>query len=289
MLLYSKIRLFFQICYLIIGLKGSERLTLYVDVLFAINFSMDFLALFISSMILHKKATKIRMIISSLLGATFGVIEVLSTLNWAWSLIFSLTVSILMCIIAYKEKYFKRLIFTLITFWIVSASLGGAMSFLYSVLNKVLSSVIKSFSPSISYNGARFFIIVSLTAIVGIVFSRIFSKKKDVKSTEITVLIDKIEYKIKALCDSGNMLTEPISSRAVILVCEKTPLGKKIKEIDNRFKRYIPYSGVDSGGILMGYVPSEIYIGDNLVDAIIATLKKDSFAGYDGLVPITLM
>ena len=54
--------------------KGSEVLTLYADVLFAINFSMDFLAMFICSIILHIKTTRKRIILAAVLGGAFGVL-----------------------------------------------------------------------------------------------------------------------------------------------------------------------------------------------------------------------
>ena len=273
----------------IIVLKGSESLTLYADVLLAINFSMDFLALFITSIILHKKTSKSRIVLSALLGALFGVFEVILPLGTVSTTILSVLVSFFMCAIAFFEKSIKRFFFTIITFWIISMALAGVMSFVYTVMNRVLSSVIVGFSPVTTYNGARFFIIVSITAIVGIIFSKIFTTKKDVKFAEIKVTIDKDEYIIKALCDSGNMLTEPISAKPVILVCEKTTLGKRILDIDDKRKRFIPYSDVTSDGILLGIIPEKVYVEKNSVDAVVATIKKDSFADYDGLVPSSLI
>ena len=270
-------------------MKGSESLTLYADVLLAINFSMDFLALFITSIILHKKTSKPRIVLSALLGALFGVVEVILPLGTVSTIILSILVSVFMCFIAFFEKSIKRFFFTNITFWIISMALAGVMSFVYMVMNKVLSSVILGFSPVTTYNGARFFIIVSITAIVGIIFSKIFTTKKDVKFAEVKVTIDKDEFIFNALCDSGNMLTEPISAKPVILVCEKTTLGKRILDIDDKRKRFIPYSDVTSGGILLGIIPEKVYVEKNSVDAVVATIKKDSFADYDGLVPSSLI
>ena len=59
---------------------------LYADVLFAINFSMDFLALFICSIVLHKKLSKNRIIIASILGAFFGVFDVAFEFNQVLSI-----------------------------------------------------------------------------------------------------------------------------------------------------------------------------------------------------------
>ncbi len=273
----------------IINLKGSEVLVLYADVLFAINFSMDFLALFICSMILHLKVTRKRIILSALLGGAFGVIEVILPMNQVISILLSLFVSLFMCLIAYKKCTRKRLFISYIMFWAVSASLGGVMSLSYSLLNRLFQDVIFKYSPSGAYNGARFLIIASITAIVSIIFSKIFSSKKDITSAEIVVVIDKIEYKMEAFCDSGNMLSDPILSKPVILVTEFCKLGEIILAKDDYKKRLIPYSDVSGGGILKGVIPESVKVGNNLVDAIVAPIETKDFAGYEALVPAKLV
>ncbi len=229
------------------------------------------------------------MIVSALVGALFGVIEVIISLNYALSIVFSIVISLVMCLIAFFEKSLKRFFLTFITFWIVSMGLAGAMSLLYSVLNKLLSGVIEKYSQETAYNGARFFIIASITAIVAIVFSRIFTSKKDVKSVEVIIELESNEYKITGLCDSGNMLTEPLSAKPVILVSSFSKIGKKINKLDDKLKRYIPYRDVSNDGILKGIIPKRVLVGGNLVDTIIAPVEKKSFAEYEALVPSSLL
>lgn len=264
-------------------------MTLYADVLFAINFSMDFLSLFICSIILHKKAERKRIIIASLIGALYGVIDVIFSKSQLLSLIFCVLISAVMCLISFFEKSLKRLFITFLVYWGVSAALGGTMSLIYSILNRIFYDVIKNYSEVSIYNGARFFIIASITAIVSIVVSRIFTSKKDVKAVEIKIIYEGSEYKIQALCDSGNLLVEPISQKPVVLVSEKTRVGRALLNKEDRYKRYIPYKDVSGEGILKGVTPEKIYVGDNLVDAIIAPINKVGFAGYDALVPRALI
>ena len=262
---------------------------LYADILFAINFSMDFLALFICSIILHKKLNKKRIIIASFLGAIFGVFEVIVQLNQVVSILVSVLIAIIMCLISFFEINLKRIIVTNLTYWGVSACLGGVMSLLFTFFNKIFGEYIQKYSQENVYNGARFFIIASLTAIVSIMFTRIFTTKKDIKATEITIKVDKKEYKIEALCDSGNMLCDPILVKPVILVTDNSKIGKMIKNKDDIKKRYIPYSDVSGSGILKGIVPESVVVGNNVVDAIIAPIEKNDFAGYEALVPANLV
>ena len=264
-------------------------LTLYADVLLAINFSMDFLALFICSMILHIKTTRKRIILASLLGGLFGVLEVILPINNLVSVLITLLVSFLMCVVAYKNSTKKRLFTAYLMFWGVSAALGGVMSLTYSSLNVLFQDVIAKYSPSGAYNGARFLIISSITAIISIIFSRFFTSKKDVKSTEILVVIDNAEYRIDALCDSGNMLSDPILSKPVILVVKRSKLGMKILSKNDNRKRIIPYSDVSGGGILKGIIPETVIVGGNSVDAIVAPVEVNDFSGYEALVPARIV
>ncbi len=264
-------------------------MTLYADVLFAINFSMDFLSLFICSIILHKKIGRKRIIFASMLGAFYGVIDVIFSKSQIVSILLCVVVSIIMCIIVFYEKSIKRMLLTFVMYWGVSAGLGGIMSLMYSALNKILYDIIKDYPQKSAYNGARFFIIASITAVVSIIVSRIFTKKKDVKAIEVKIKYDSVEYKLQGLCDSGNLLVEPLSLKPVILVSDDSKMGRIIASKDDKFKRYIPFKDVSGNGILKGVIPEKIYVGDNLVDAVVTPIENKSFAGYQALIPASLV
>lgn len=263
--------------------------TIYADILFAINFSMDFLSLFLCAMILHRKIGRKRIVLASLLGALYGVLDVILIKNQLISLLTCVLTSIIMCLIVFTSKSFKRLIVALIMYWGVSAGLGGLMSLLYSLLNTVFYDLIKNYSQSSAYNGARFFVIASITAIISMVFSRIFTSKKDIKSTEIIIEYDKKRFVINALCDSGNILSEPISGKPVVIVSNRSKIGKIISEKEDKNKRYIPYKDVHGKGIIKGVLPEKIIINKNIVDAVVAPVDNTDFGGYEALVPISLV
>ena len=264
-------------------------MVLYADILFAINFSMDFLALFICSLILHTKTGRIRIVLSSLVGAAFGVLEVAWLIIRILIIVMSLVVPFVMCKIAYKQCKGKRLFASYLMFWGVSAGLGGTMSVIYSFFNNIFQDVIAKYSPGSVYSGARFLLIASITAIVSIVFSRLFSSKKDVQSAKVCITLDKKRYDIEALCDSGNMLLDPILLKPIILVSNQSRLGEIILGKNDMKKRIIPYNDVSGHGLLKGVVPESVTVNNNLVDAIIAPSETKDFAGYEALVPVTLL
>lgn len=262
---------------------------IYADMLFAINFSMDLVSLFLSASIMKRKIHKKRILIASAIGGAYGVLDVILTLNSAISVVLGVFVSFLMCFIAYFEKSIKRFTALYVIYWGVSASLGGFMSVLYSFLNKILAKYIENYNYTTVYTGARFFVIASLSILASVLIGRVFSSEKDIKSAEVLVKIEEKEYCFGALCDSGNLLREPLSGKSVILISSGTQLGKKILQLPDIKKRYIPYSAVGGEGLLKGISPAFVSINGNEVSAIVASIDKNDFAGYEACVPTALM
>lgn len=265
-----------------------EGVILYVDVLFAINFSMDFVSLFICGKILHKKIPKLRIIIASIIGGLYGVLSLIFSVNLALEIIICVIISVIMCGMVFYEKNIKSISVSLIVFWLVSSLLGGVMSFLYTIANKLLSEYINSYTYETVYNGVRFFVIATVTILLTSFCCKIFFNNKDKKTVLITVINKNREFKLNGLCDSGNLLRDPLSNRCVILISKKCVLGKEIENEDDLHKRFIPYTDISGSGMLKGIMPTKIVINNKEVSALIAPVNQ-SFDGNDALVPITLV
>ncbi len=264
-------------------------MTLYIDVLFAINFSMDFLSLYLTSIILHKRLYKSRMLISALIGGLYGAIELLLSNGVIEGAIINLAISALMCLIAFKFNSFGRFFMSLILFWGASASLGGIMSLIYNFINKIFYEFIEEYSYTEIYSGARFFIIVSISLLIAVIVSRIYLSKKEIKEISVEIEYKSEKYTIKGICDSGNLLKEPISGKCVILVSQYSDLGKLIDNEQEIKKKYIPYNVVNGEGILKGIVPDKIVINNNEVIAIVAPIENKNLGEFDAIVPSSLL
>ena len=258
---------------------------LYADIMLAINFSMDFLALFISSLLLHLKLLRLRIVVASLIGSVYALVQVLMEFDAISTAISSIFVAMIMIIVAFRFKGVGQMCLNCIVYLFVNTTLGGIMSLLYSQLNKILSGFIESYSYENTYSIARVFVVISLTAIAAIIFSKILCAKKDVSTVEIKLKIKDVSYTLTGLCDSGNLLKEPFSGKSVILISEDSTPGKEIMSMSEMVKKYIPYQDVNGSGILKGVVPRELSIGTKNVNAIVAIAQNDSFNGYEALVP----
>ena len=166
-------------------------MVIYADILFAVNFSMDFISLFVTGALCGKKLSKKNILISSAIGGLYGVFQVLCSMNIYLGVVINLTVSLLMCFISYYDSSVKRIVSTYVIFMGISAALAGFMSVLYSLLNSILYEYIEEYSYKDVYNGARFFVISSLAIIISLIFGRVFSKEKSIKSAEVQIIMKK--------------------------------------------------------------------------------------------------
>lgn len=262
---------------------------IYADMLFAINFSMDFISLFITASIMRRKIHKKRTLLASAIGGLYGVFEIICSFKPWVSALLAVLVSILMCFIAYFEKSIKRFVGMFVVYWGVGACLGGFMSVFYSLLNKLLADYINDYTYNKVYTGARFFIVSALAILISMLLGRFFTNEKQIKSVPIEIIVKDRSFSITALCDSGNLLTEPISGKAVVLVCNETELGKEILSTPDIYKRYIPYTGVGGEGMLKGIIPKTIKINGLERVAVVASIEKKDFAGYEACVPMSLV
>lgn len=262
---------------------------IYADVLFAINFSMDLISLFVTSLILQRKAHKKRFLISSVIGGLYGVVSVIYSINTIASGITGAIVSLIMCKISFAENSIKRLIGIYIIYWGSSACLGGFMSAFYSFLNKLLSEYIKEYTYDNAYTSAKFFVIAILSVLISIILGRSLNTEKNIKSVQINVSFNGKAFETIALCDSGNLLTEPISGKSVILVSENSKLGMEISKFSDIYKRYIPFSGVGGEGMLKGILPESIIVDGIERNAIIAPISRKDFGGYEACISTSLI
>ena len=73
---------------------------IYGDVLFLINFSMDFLSLFITGKIMHLKMNKWRLLASATVGGVYGVASLFFPLDGVLLVLANVVCAFMMCLAA---------------------------------------------------------------------------------------------------------------------------------------------------------------------------------------------
>ena len=191
--------------------------TVYADLLFLINFSMDLLCLFLTARLLTAPFSLLRALLGATLGGLYSVASLMlapQTSLWPLDLAFCF----LMCAVAFfsrREGIGRLFLFTGI-FFLNSMLLGGIMTAVFNLMNR-------SAPPAEDFAAETdvplwLFALLALVA-WGITWAggRFFRQRAQIPEAHLEITIGKRRAVVRALCDSGNLLTDPMSGRPVIV------------------------------------------------------------------------
>ena len=292
-------------------------MTIYVDIVLFENLCMNYIILFGTAYIIKIKVRHIRIFFASMIGAVYAVLAYSGIFPIYANLITKIVLSICMTYIAFNPKKLKGLIKELIVFYLVSFALGGcAFALLYIVRPQDIfiknGVLIGTYPLKIALLGGITGFVITYVAFK-VVKSRITKNEIIYKAI---VKIEKQELEINVLLDTGNMLKDPISGDAVIMV-EKNMLYKILPKelLDNMNKflggefenadnleykkriRFIPFTSVGKqNGMLLGIKADLVKIitdVDEIINekAIIGVYEKTfSKSGkYSGLIGLDIL
>ena len=276
--------------------------TIYVDIYFLINFTVDLLSLHLASLFIKIKASQSGVIISAFVGGLYAVLLVFIPESRIFlllsTLIYFLLVSALVpkgCTALRKTKY-------VIAFLITEIFLGGLVYFTYGVLNNFIDSELLE-EIKVERNLIFFSLVVLLSIGVLKLLLSIFRNNFSETKVRLKIVVFDKEYFVDALVDSGNFLTDPMDLSPVMLI--KPRFSKKIfpygapdvletENVSDKMKnriRIIPISSVGGRKVLCGFRADSVFVikDDGVCEKVNLTIAFDkeegSFAGFDALMP----
>ncbi len=289
----------------------------YADLLFLVNFSMDFLCLFIASRIMHRRLKPLRGITAAILGGAYSVAILFVEMGAFLSVAADITLCAIMSLAAFKSRGEGRHIYLMTTavFFGASVCVGGLMTAMFSLLNR-LDLPLREVEDN--GDGISVWLFVILAMISGAAATFGGSVFKNVSSD--TVLDVVVEYKdnrirLVGMADTGNLLRDPISGRPIIIVdtadsvkllgdkCTALAIKGNISAIvaeDNSHRvRLVPVSTASGSSSLCAFVPQKITLetkngGAKEVDALFAPSKLSLGAewralGCGALIPASII
>lgn len=252
--------------------------SVYVDLLFLINFSMDFLCFFITSKIRSTRLHYVRTLIASAVGGAYSVASLFITENKVFLCILSLFA---MCMLVFYEKgtSIASLVFSTAIYLVSSALLGGIMTAIFNFMNEM------DLTPGVGENELPIWLIaitLTVSAISTKLSGRYLKRKALVSTAEVFVKLNKTKLSLNAIFDSGNLLKDTFSGRSIIIIDEKYtslffPSLKKlnldsVERLPLKTKalmRVIPCSTVNNENIIIAFKPTSIHIktSKGMIDA----------------------
>ena len=292
---------------------GQVMQILYADVLFLINFYMDFFALYLSGKILHTEVKRTGLLLASGIGALYSLLTVMYSGNSVVSIIIDIFASVIITVIAFFPVRNKKMLAkTVVMFYVISLLLGGIITFLYGFLNKIVEKADISEAKGL-VRVAVFLILGAISALCISISNGILKSTVKSKSVFVKLKLDNKTVTFDALVDSGNLLSDPISGKQVIVAsmsAVETVLPFDIRRIvrsnccdisdisprSAKRIRLIPARGIGGSKTFIGIIPDRIEIketGKNpyRISAIIAIDEgqRYRFGGYGAVMPSALI
>lgn len=279
--------------------------TVYGDILFLVNFTMDFLTLYVTATVLKRRVKIKRFCFAAALGAVYGVAACFMQGAVIIDIIINIAVSYIMCLIAFD----KRILPCLALFYGAGCLIGGVTTAFFALIDGVSINQASPTEPltrvgeiplgwmAVTAVGAAF------AAIAG---GRMTKKRRQAKDVRVSVVSHVGSFVFDGILDSGNLLTDPISGKEVIILRRKEflsmlpPILRKfyaegsaesLSELNSEFAvsvRLVPSESIGGQRLLLCYIPRRISIDGVERSAIIAMGDGLDFDGRAALVPSVL-
>ncbi len=280
----------------------------YVDLYFLINTCMDLLCLMLSAALLHRFVRRWRAILAAILGGAYAVAALLLGIDGLSGFLLEAAVAVAMCIIGFAGKNvpFRRLLQTVPVYLLVSMMLGGIMTALYSVLNRLDLPL-----DSLQGDGLSVWTFALLTGVAGFATvrgGRFLGFSHKTRFVTVRVTLFGREATLRAMVDSGNLLQDPLSGKSVILAdrnalrsvlppdlfraCRSGDVDAWLTGHENtRRVRLIPTHTATGASVLPAFLPERLRITDKKetydADYLIAPADLgERAAGFDAIISL---
>ena len=217
---------------------------MYIDLFFIFNVIMDYIIIMSTSILLKRRTSYIRMILSSLIGGISSLV-LFTSFN---KIVIEIISIVIMVFISFGYKGIRYLLKNILYMYILSTLLGGII-YLFNI--KVSNSMFLTY-----------LIIIVISIEIMILYIKENKKMRNIYNNYYKVDIyfkDREKLSLIGFIDTGNNLYDPYKKRPVIIVP-----NKYIKE-----DKYIlvPYHTINGNGLLKCIKPDIIFMDDQTVES----------------------
>lgn len=283
---------------------------IYGDVFFLVNFSMDFLALYLVGKLSHAKVGFGRLVLGGVLGGIYATVALFlpSSVEAVLTLLFPFVLSAAVFGVSRVRSLVKKALL----FFAVSFVMGGVMTAVYYYAGHLLSEKGIYINGEIEtvYSDLPLWLIglcAAWAAFIAYIFSHYAKKKASCRSVEVTLCDKERRVTLSALVDSGHFLEEPIGHLPVIVLSKAkmeallpphflpdffNPTSELscLSDEEKMRLRFVPIVTVGHEGLLRGYTPDSILIENEKKKVLVVSDETASeFEGFDAILPPSLL
>ncbi len=207
---------------------------LYIDVLFLVNFLMDYILLLIARRILKCSATHGNICVGALVGAACMCMAVVwIPQRLLRQVMFHGVINIAMIIIGLNIREIKKCLKAFLTLYISGFLVGGVFEFLYQYVGAYLEV------------GSLFFLIALGCYYISNALLTVLMKMLRFGDyyCQVILILGENQCKTQAIVDTGNHLTDQLTGKAVSIVGRETAMKLLNNKLPEKI-RFIPYHSI---------------------------------------------
>lgn len=267
---------------------GENMITIYIDVLFAVNFLVNILIVEGAAVIVGEETKWYRTLISSAVGALCSVLMFFPDFKFITSMGMKLFLSVVMVLCAYRVNAKIHFLKLLGSFYLASFVFAGGLVALMTMTE------LGSKTGAVYSNGTLYFdlpwqicalacgVLYALIWAIGLMRKRKITKKAAERRLAIFVQGKWIET--KAIIDTGNSLFDPITGDPVI-VCEYEQIKSLVPKSDESLTqalrnaglrvRLVPFTSVGTeSGLMPAFCPDKVKVDERETKKCIVGLSE---------------
>lgn len=196
-------------------------MVIYADIVFLINFFMDTIILFLTSILVKKKVNKSLVIFGAFIGSLlYCLLMFYPKINKFYNPITSIFTIVIPTLLVFKPKSLREFFKTFVSLNICAFLIGGICTalFFYTNFNNYIGELLSFEMNNFSF---KLLIFSSSATYVTIKLIRLkinskMQKKQHIVSVTLTKNTKSVAF--NALVDTGNTLREPITNKHVIIL-----------------------------------------------------------------------
>lgn len=207
----------------------------YADVLFVINFALDFLVLWTTAKFGHFTTTRLRLLLGSSFGAFYGVLMVYPSMSVFYSVFIKLLFSFFVVAFTFPGLTIRKFLQATSFFYLISFAMAGAMLGGSSILSQNAGVFT---GMDVKTSG------LFLAGVVALILSfwGLRHLKRNWRTNQfripVQVFLGGRSLVVEALIDTGNDLRDPISRQPVMIVEYQAIKDIIPSDFRTQFERY---------------------------------------------------
>lgn len=287
--------------------ESGLEVKVYVDLLFGVNLAMDFLILWAAGKLSGSTIRFLRLLVGALLGAGYSLVIFLPVPGMWTSIFAKIACSFIMVLVSYAPLSLRGFARAIVFFYLISFAMGGAVTAATLMADQTPAYLQAWKQGGMSRDDFHYgwLIFGVITAFVfgygGVLFIRKNWLKQNLLN-DLTILLPGQKLCVRALLDTGNQLTDPVSQNPVIVVQagimqkhlpenilraieseEEETILHEISGLDREWAarvRMIPFNSVDKAHRLMvGFRPDGVELRNKKqvtrkADVVIGLVKR---------------